>query len=64
MGYLWSYSLGVKRELMPNLGLSVDYVGNRGRNQSTQIDISEGPRRAERPHHAPDAGAVRSDRRR
>jgi hypothetical protein len=42
MGYLWSYSLGVKRELMPNLGVSVDYVGNRGYNQSTQIDISEG----------------------
>ena len=43
MGYLWSYSLGVKRELLPNLGVSIDYVGNRGYNQSTQIDISEGP---------------------
>jgi hypothetical protein len=43
MGYLWSYSLGLQRELMPNLGLTIDYVGNRGRNQTTQIDISEGP---------------------
>ena len=43
MGYLWWYSLGVKREIMPNLGVSIDYVGNRGRNQTTQIDISEGP---------------------
>jgi hypothetical protein len=43
MGYLWSYSLGVKHELMPNLGVGVDYVGNVGRNQTTQIDISEGP---------------------
>ena len=43
MGYLWSYSLGVKHELMPSLGVSVDYVGNRGRNQTAQIDISEGP---------------------
>ncbi len=43
MGYLWSYSLGVKHELMTNLGVGVDYVGNRGRNQTTQIDISEGP---------------------
>ena len=43
MGYLWSYSLGLQRELVPNVGLTVDYVGNRGRNQSTQIDISEGP---------------------
>jgi outer membrane receptor protein involved in Fe transport len=43
MGYLWSYSLGIKRELLPNLGVSIDYVGNRGRNQTAQIDISEGP---------------------
>jgi hypothetical protein len=43
MGYLWSYSLGIKRELLPNLGVSIDYVGNQGRNQTAQIDISEGP---------------------
>jgi hypothetical protein len=41
MGYLWGYSLGVKRELMPNLAASIDYVGNRSRNQTGQIDISE-----------------------
>jgi outer membrane receptor protein involved in Fe transport len=43
MGYLWSYSLGVKHEMAANLSVGLDYVGNRGRNQTTQIDISEGP---------------------
>ena len=43
LGYLWGYSLGVKREIMPYLGVSVDYVGNRGRDQTGQIDINEGP---------------------
>jgi hypothetical protein len=43
MGYLWSFSLGVKRELMPSLAVSVDYVGNRGRDQTGLIDINEGP---------------------
>lgn len=43
MGYLWGFSLGVKRELMRDLAVSVDYVGNRGRNQTGIIDINEGP---------------------
>ena len=43
MGYLWSYSLGVKRELMANLAAGFDFVGNRGRDQTRQVDISEGP---------------------
>jgi hypothetical protein len=43
MGYLWGYSLGVKRELMQDFAASIDWVGNRGRNQTGQIDISEGP---------------------
>ena len=41
LGYLWSFSLGVQRELMPNLGVTVDYVGNRGRDQTALIDINE-----------------------
>ena len=28
---------------MPNLAVGVDYVGNRGRDQTAQIDINEGP---------------------
>jgi outer membrane receptor protein involved in Fe transport len=40
MGYLWGYSLGLQRELFPNVGLAVDYVGNRGR-QVGLIDINE-----------------------
>lgn len=43
MGYLWSYSVGVQRELMPNLAVGVDFVGQQGRDQTGQIDISEGP---------------------
>jgi hypothetical protein len=41
LGYLWSFSFGVQRELVPNLGLTVDYVGNRGRDQTALIDINE-----------------------
>jgi hypothetical protein len=41
--YLWSYSAGVKRELFRDLALSVDYVGNRGKDQLATIDINEGP---------------------
>jgi hypothetical protein len=48
MGYLWGYSLGVKREVMQDLAVSVDWVGNRGRDQTGQIDISEGPPGANR----------------
>jgi hypothetical protein len=43
MEYLWGFSLGVQRELMANLAVGVDYVGNRGRNQTGLIDINEGP---------------------
>jgi hypothetical protein len=43
MGYLWGYSLGVKREIMPNLAVGVDFVGNRGRDLTGLVDISEGP---------------------
>ncbi len=41
LGYLWSFSVGVKREVMPGLAVSVDYVGNRGRDQTGIIDINE-----------------------
>ena len=44
LGYLWSFSAGVQHELMPNVGLSVDVVANRGRDQTALIDINE-PRR-------------------
>lgn len=41
LGYLWSFSAGVQHELMSNLGVAVDYVGNRGRDQTALIDINE-----------------------
>jgi len=36
-------SNGVKREIANNMAVSVDYVGNRGRDNTAVIDINEGP---------------------
>jgi hypothetical protein len=41
MGYIWSFSTGIRHELMANTAVSVDYVGNRGRDQTALIDINE-----------------------
>ena len=41
MGYLIGFSGGIQRELMPGIALTVDYVGNRGRDQTLRIDINE-----------------------
>lgn len=41
MPYQWSWSIGVQRELMPDLGISVDYVGAASRDQLGVIDINE-----------------------
>jgi outer membrane receptor protein involved in Fe transport len=43
MGYLWAYSVGLRHELFRDLAVGVDYVGNRGYDQTAQIDINEGP---------------------
>ena len=43
MAYTWAFSTGVKRELFNRMAVSVDYVGNRGRNNTAAIDINEGP---------------------
>ena len=43
MQYTWAFSFGVKRELARNMAVSVDYVGNRGRDLTAVIDINEGP---------------------
>jgi outer membrane receptor for ferrienterochelin and colicin len=43
LAYTWAFSGGVKRELANNLAVSIDYVGNRGRNNTGVIDINEGP---------------------
>jgi hypothetical protein len=43
MQYTWAFSFGVKRELVKNMAVSVDYVGNRGRDLTAVIDINEGP---------------------
>jgi hypothetical protein len=41
--YLISFSVGVKRQLMPSLAVSVDYTGNRGYDNTTLLDINVGP---------------------
>jgi carboxypeptidase family protein/TonB-dependent receptor-like protein len=41
MGYLIGFSAGVQREVLPGIALTVDYVGNRGRDQTLRIDINE-----------------------
>src|SRR5258705_11057223 len=43
LGYLWSWSGGMERQLVPNLALTGDYVGNIGRDQTGKIEINEGP---------------------
>ena len=43
MAYTWAFSTGIKRELMKNMAVSVDYVGNRGKANTAVIDINEGP---------------------
>jgi outer membrane receptor protein involved in Fe transport len=41
LGYLWSFSAGVEHELLRNLAVSADYVGNRGNDQTALVDINE-----------------------
>jgi outer membrane receptor protein involved in Fe transport len=43
MQYTWAFSAGVKREIARDMAVSVDYVGNRGRDLTAVIDINEGP---------------------
>jgi hypothetical protein len=43
MAYTWAFSLGVKREIAKDTAVSIDYVGNRGRDLTAVIDINEGP---------------------
>jgi hypothetical protein len=41
--YIWSFSGGIKQQLAADLAVSIDYVGNRGRDQTTLLDINVGP---------------------
>lgn len=43
MAYTWAFSVGVKHEVANNMAVSIDYVGNRGRDNTGVIDINEGP---------------------
>jgi carboxypeptidase family protein/TonB-dependent receptor-like protein len=41
LGYLWSWSVGAQRELFRDLSVAVDYVGNRGYDNTGLIDIND-----------------------
>ena len=43
LAYTWNFSIGVKRELVSGVAASIDYVGNRGYDNTAPIDINEGP---------------------
>jgi carboxypeptidase family protein/TonB-dependent receptor-like protein len=43
LAYTWAFSAGVKREVARDMAVSIDYVGNRGRDNTGIIDINEGP---------------------
>src|SRR5262245_22817387 len=43
LAYTWAFSTGVKREIAPNMAVSIDYVGHRGGDNTAIIDINEGP---------------------
>ncbi|MEO8679098.1 MAG: TonB-dependent receptor [Vicinamibacterales bacterium] len=43
MAYTWAFSGGIKHEIIHNMAISLDYVGNRGRDNTGVIDINEGP---------------------
>jgi hypothetical protein len=41
LGYLWSFSVGFKQQLTNTLAFGVDYIGNRGKDQTGLIDLNE-----------------------
>lgn len=43
MAHTWAFSVGVKREIAKDMAVSIDYVGNRGRDLTAIIDVNEGP---------------------
>src|SRR5262245_40581478 len=41
MGYLWSYDVGVQKQIMRQMAITVDYVATRGYDQTQRVDINE-----------------------
>jgi outer membrane receptor protein involved in Fe transport len=41
LGYLWSFSAGIERQLASDMSVSIDYVGNRAFDQTALVDINE-----------------------
>jgi hypothetical protein len=43
MGHTWNFSIGVEHQVMTNMAVTADYVGNRGYDNTAAVDINEGP---------------------
>ena len=41
MGYLWSYDVGMQKQIMQQMAVTVDFVATRGYDQTARIDINE-----------------------
>jgi hypothetical protein len=41
LGYLYSFSVGFKQQLTNTLAFGIDYIGNRGKDQTGLIDLNE-----------------------
>jgi hypothetical protein len=41
IGYLYQYNVGVERQIMTNMAVTVDYIQSYGRDQTNRIDINE-----------------------
>ncbi len=41
LGYLWSFSVGFKQQIGNTIAVGVDYIGNRGKDQTGLIDLNE-----------------------
>ena len=41
LGYLWSFSIGFKQQIGNTIAVGVDYIGNRGKDQTGLIDLNE-----------------------
>ena len=61
LGYLWSWSVGVEREVVPNVAVTVDYVGNVGHDQTGTDRHQRRAARRRRGGDPPGHRRVRSD---
>ena len=63
MAYTWAFSAGVKREMANNMAVSIDYVGNRGKDNTVSSTSTKGRLIATGRVTRLGVNVVRSDRR-